>query len=727
MEAIFNKIIAWTKVAFVFLAFSVPAISQNELQLGDEAFRLFKYDEAIQMYEKHLLKNDDHAVKQKLVDALLLTSQYQKAEVNLENLLLSKSDGPTMLKYANVLILNDKKVKASSVLQEYIRSFPSSDEYKRLFQIIQIKKDEEDKQYKTVLSKSSFSSDVSDFSPTFYGEQIIFTSQKGGKVDPWTGKSFTNLYITDENKSNPVLLDGNLNGKFHNGACTFIDNETMIFTRNNSKKGTNQDYNLILGLASKSNNKWNFKQELPFNNKDYSNGYPAYIAEQKLLVFSSDRPGGFGGMDLYYSKYHDGKWEDPINFGSDVNTKGNEVFATYNGTQLYFSSDGRPGYGGLDIFKADIKDGSIHLSSIENIGSTFNSTRDDFGFISKDGNNSGYFSSNIGGNGDKDNIWYFEKNKIQLPPQKIIINGKVIDEFTKLPLKETTVILKNTLTGEELLFVTKDDGRFNFEAMTEQNYTISGIKNGIATTSESILKTSSSESYYYTLLHNDPRFSLEGFALKTLDKIGVQGVSVICFNKTKNIDETVVTDEKGFFKFQLDQNSEYEISGTKDGYYTSVSEASTKGLNRSQTLYVKLFLTIEEVIIGETRILGKETFGSFDFDPVYYDLDKDNIRPDAALALDKVVAFMQKNPKLSIELGSHTDSRSSDEYNEALSERRAKSAVNYIVSKGIDNSRITAKGYGENKLINNCSDGTKCSEELHQLNRRTEIKVTDYY
>ena len=724
MEAVFNVFKKCTIVAILILLSSLSVICQNELQQGDEAFRLFKYEEAIQMYEKHLLNKDDNAVRVKLVDALMFTSQYQKAEVVLEKLLLTHNDGHAMLKYANVLVLNDKKSKASSILQDYIRSFPSSDEYKRLFEIVQLKNDQEDKQFKTLLSKSAFSSDVSDFSPVYYGSQIIFTSQKGGKIDPWTGKSFTNLYITDENKSNPVMLDGNLNGKFHNGACTFMDNETMVFTRNNSKKGANSDYNLILAIATKVNEKWNFKQEMPFNSKDFSNGYPTYIPSQKILIFSSDRPGGFGGMDLYYSKSYDGKWADPINFGSDVNTKGNEVFSTYDGTNLFFSSDGRPGYGGLDIFKASIIDANI--STIENVGSTINSARDDFGLITKDNMQSGYFSSNTGGNGDKDNIWYFEKRKIQLPPQKILINGKVIDEFTKLPLKETSVVLKNTLNGEEFSIITKDDGRFSFEAISEQNYSLTGSKNGILTSSEIITKANTSDTYYFTLLHNDPRFSLEGFAIKTLDKKGVQGVSVICFNKTKNIEESIVTDENGFFKFQLDQNADYEISGTKDGYYTSVSEASTKGLNRSQTLYVKLFLTIEEVIIGETKILGKESIGSFTFEPIFYDLDKADIRPDATVALDKVVDFMNKNPKLTIELGSHTDSRSSDSYNDGLSQRRAQSAVQYIVSKGVSQNRITAKGYGETKLVNHCSDGVKCNDDLHQQNRRTEIKITGY-
>lgn len=116
----------------------------------------------------------------------------------------------------------------------------------------------------------------------------------------------------------------------------------------------------------------------------------------------------------------------------------------------------------------------------------------------------------------------------------------------------------------------------------------------------------------------------------------------------------------------------------------------------------------------------------WEFENIYYDLDKYNIRADARIALDKVVDFLNANSTLTIELGSHTDSRASNSYNMTLSQNRAEAAVDYIVSKGIDQSRITAKGYGESKLTNLCKDGVTCSEMQQQMNRRTEITVTGY-
>src|SRR5262249_19147267 len=154
----------------------------------------------------------------------------------------------------------------------------------------------------------------------------------------------------------------------------------------------------------------------------------------------------------------------------------------------------------------------------------------------------------------------------------------------------------------------------------------------------------------------------------------------------------------------------------KDGYYTNTVHASTKGKKVSENMHVELKLELEKIIINKPIVLEN----------IYYDLDKWDIRPDAAAGLDKLVNIMKENPDIKVELGSHTDSRADDKYNMKLSQKRAESAVNYIVTHGISKDRITAKGYGESMLINRCKNGVKCSEEEHQQNRRTEFKVTGF-
>jgi outer membrane protein OmpA-like peptidoglycan-associated protein len=171
----------------------------------------------------------------------------------------------------------------------------------------------------------------------------------------------------------------------------------------------------------------------------------------------------------------------------------------------------------------------------------------------------------------------------------------------------------------------------------------------------------------------------------------------------------------GGFSFQLDGNSDYELVGKKASYISNIEKITTKGLTRSQTLYVELEVGVEEVRKGQTLILNK----------IYYDLDKANIREDASSDLEKLIIFIQDNPSFNVEIASHTDSRGDAAYNKKLSQDRAQAVVNYLTNKGILKARLTAQGYGESRLINKCADGVNCSEQEHQANRRTEFKVLE--
>ncbi len=699
------------------------SFGQNAKEKGNLAFEKFKYQEAIELYKEWLSSNkNDNATSVLLAETYFLTGQYVEAEQvlsPLESYIYERGD--IMLKYARILMLNDKKTKSQEILKKYIQKYYSNAEYKRIFESLSIKTDTGSSKEKFILTPATFASEVSEYCPAFYDDKIFFTSQRGGKKDAWTGRSFSNIFSASENGKDVNPIKGNLNGKFHNGALCFIDENNMIFTRNNSKKGKNNEYNLILAFATRSGDEWKFKEEFAYNNIEYSNAYPTYFPNEKMMIFSSDKPNGKGGMDLYFSKFDGKNWTMPSLLAGPINTSGDEVFPTNDGKNLYFSSNGMTGLGGFDLYKTIIS--NFASNKIEHLPSPLNTSRDDFGLITKDDMNSGYLSTNQGGNGSIDKILYFKKEIIVEAPKDMLVTGIVLDEYTKIPLKETVVAIKD-VEGNIIKEVTTDEtGRFSFNVQSNAAYVIQGEKNGIKTTKENTEKLVNGQSYYYTLLHNDPRFSLEGYSLNVKTKKGVENVNISCFNSSQNKGDKMATNSEGFFKFQLEQNSNFEISGNKDGYYTSVSNASTVGLNRSTTLYVKLYLNVEEVILGETKILGKESIGNFNFDPVLYDLDKSEIRPDAARALDKVVDFMNKNGKLIVELGSHTDSRSSDSYNLALSDRRAKAAVDYIIKHGIDANRITSKGYGETQHVNRCSNGTKCSEEEHQANRRTEIKI----
>lgn len=173
------------------------------------------------------------------------------------------------------------------------------------------------------------------------------------------------------------------------------------------------------------------------------------------------------------------------------------------------------------------------------------------------------------------------------------------------------------------------------------------------------------------------------------------------------------TAQDGNFFFGLTKDQDYKVTFSKLGYTEDLKTLSTKGLTKSDTLTIQAFLDKDKFEEGKTYVLKN----------IYYDFDKSNIRPDAARELDKLLAILKENPGITIELGSHTDSRGADQYNQWLSQRRANAAAQYLIDRGIDHSRIIAKGYGETMLINKCSNGVKCSHAEHQLNRRTEFKI----
>lgn len=287
----------------------------------------------------------------------------------------------------------------------------------------------------------------------------------------------------------------------------------------------------------------------------------------------------------------------------------------------------------------------------------------------------------------------------------------VKDELTGQPLRDAEVTISNDKGGTQTL-TTDTKGVVVFDKVKNGMYSVSGILHEIPTTVQSVQVDSKLATV--TLVHNDPRFTVVGKAVNRSNSQPVGGVSVTLANFEKGSVKMGTTQNgTGVFSFQLDANSDYELVGKKASYISNIERISTKGLKRSQTLYVELELGVEEVVTGRPVTLNK----------IFYDLDKANIREEASTDLDKIVRFLVDNPTYKIEIASHTDSRGSDEYNLDLSQKRAQAVVDYLVRKGIDKNRLIAKGYGESKLVNKCSNGITCSEEEHQQNRRTEFTI----
>ncbi len=484
----------------------------------------------------------------------------------------------------------------------------------------------------------------SDFGTAFLGkDRIIFAAPTENvmivnKVWNENGQKFLDLYtgiITEDRQLiDKKRLAGDVNTKYHEaGVAITKDLKTVYFTANNFYKkkfltdssGIN---NLQIFRAQLDVDvKWTLKEKLPFNNDQYSVGHPALNNDDSKLYFVSDMPGSYGKTDLYVVDINeDGSFGVPRNLGPKINTKEKEMFP-YIGKDniLYFSTNGHPGYGELDIFASKIFDKSV--SQPINLDEPVNSPDDDFAFIIDDARDRGFFSSNRKeGKGDDDIYSFLASPGLYIHCEQII-TGVVRSESSGDLLPGAKIVLLDE-DGDEISSTTAD----------------------------------SSGSYV-----------LEGALCDT--------------------DVTIIGSMERYL------NDEHEITMVND------IDAAPYLVN----------LNLPDQFVSN-RV---------NINTIYFDFDKSNIRPDAAKELNKVVQVMNEYPELLIEAGSHTDSRGKDKYNMKLSERRAKSTVDYIVSKGISIDRITYKGYGETDLVNDCTNGMKCTDAEHQLNRRTEFTIAN--
>lgn len=463
----------------------------------------------------------------------------------------------------------------------------------------------------------------------------------------WTGNPYLKMfYVTMDDKGQSVtkLEDmGDLNYTYHNGPGTYhAGSQTMYYTRTKMVKVTKKPINpdptswydhstaleytnrLEVYSAKFNNDEFGESKAFEYNKaEEYSVGHPAISPDGNILYFVSDMPGGMGKSDIYYCEKTGDTWGAPKNAGTTINSEGNEVFPYMDaGGTLYYSSDGLPGMGGLDLFSA--KGSKDTWSFPENLKYPLNSPKDDFSIYYTEAGKSGYLTSNRDG-------------------------GKGLDDIYRFEDATPTELILSVLTKEKTT-----DNKINI----------------------------------------------------------LPDVEVAITNKTKNDIQKMQTDASGRLYTKVDCGTSFQVAGNKEGYFAHVKNIETKCTSRHDTVFVELIL--DQIVIDKPIVLKN----------IYYDFDKWNIRPDAALELNKLVVILLQNPNIEIELGSHTDSRGSDQYNMVLSQKRAESAVQYIITNGIDAKRIKAKGYGESVPVNRCTNGAKCTDEEFQMNRRTEFKVT---
>lgn len=568
-----------------------------------------------------------------------------------------------------------------------------------------------------------------EFAPAFYGDKVVFASDQGhpfgiSRKFAWNNKNYLDLYSMESGKVSK--FEKGVNTKYHEGASTFSpDGNTIYFTRNNfgkkgfrrSKSGINK---LKIYSATKSGSKWENETEFKHNSDEYSTGDPFVTEDGNILYFVSDMPGGFGGTDIYKSIKEGSGWSKPVNLGHKINSEGNErtPFLDANGV-LYFASEGHFGLGGLDIYKSQANNGSYE--EVENMGYPLNSSLDDFGFIINSETRNGYLASNRLGGSGRDDI--YEVNVKEDP--KVMISGNVFTigegqpNSSKLSLDGAKVSVKNLTTSDAKEYSSSTNGSFNIGLKPGAKYLITASEGVLVPASKEIdlrdKGVRSVEPIDLVLVKKLPKPTKVNFVNNIVDATGnkVSGSNLFLLNtNTGNIDK-LSSNSDGEFTASLDPNTNYLLKTEKPGFLINCLSFQTPDAS-NDNYGLSAPLTLEKLELN-TKL---------EVENLYYDLGKSNITPSAAVELDKVVQFMLDNPGIKVELGAHTDSRGSSSSNSSLSGRRAKSARDYVVGKGIVSSRISSKGYGETQILNKCKDGVTCTDEEHSLNRRTEIKIT---
>lgn len=448
----------------------------------------------------------------------------------------------------------------------------------------------------------------------------------------------------------------------------------------------------------------------------YFQPHGVFSKDQNTFIFSARSE--TGNLDIYESKKNNGEWAAPKPISVRINSTFDEdaPFLSADGNTLYFSSKGHNSSGGYDFYMSTKKDGE--WTTPFNLGYPMNSAADDIYISWNRDEKSGFFSSNRNGGFGGMDIYTFGL-------VKKVVRGTVQDSKGGL-LADAEVILVDLELGEIERIYTDPNGDYSFLVEPERKFEIKGTKEGYFDDSNTLDTYGEQEVIVTNLsLEKDPGLSLFIQVLDAETDLPLDSVKVTILDNMLNEADSILTDETGehiipLTDKKLQDRGSYNITLKKKGYLVMSGTYNVLFDKEGQYDVLKdMHVKMEKIEVGLD--LSK----IIDVKPIYFDYGKAIIRPDAGIELDKIVQVMNDNPEMIIELGSHTDSRGSSKANINLSNRRALASANYIKERISNPERISGKGYGESKLVNECADGVECTEIKHQENRRTEFIIIE--
>ncbi len=508
-----------------------------------------------------------------------------------------------------------------------------------------------------------------DYAPVILQDgQILFTSDRKVNTESetynWTGNGFSNFWQFDASNFESTSFSDVLNSDNNEGTATFSsDYSTIIFSRCFAPDKEDQYCKLM--SSELQDGAWTSPKMLNFTKPMVNYGHPSLSSDGTMLYFSSNDPDGWGGYDIYMSTKNNEGWTEPKLLSRSINTEKDDKFPFLDADTLYFASEGHTGMGGLDIYKTYIQNGS-RWTPAQNMLPPVNSSADDFGLVVDYVNKvtspdlQHGYFSSSRSGGSGSDDIY-KFTKIVLPPVEVVVD---IDTTETVP-EPQKIEYKMILNGYIVEQIYKDP--------TNPNSPVLGRR-------------------------PIPNASVD---------INVNGASM----------DKITVDQNGFFSIEMTEETDYYLFGSKDGYLNNSNRFSSKGIGKVPSNPIQEF---EVEIVLDKIFTNKEIV----LDNIYYDLDKWDIRPDAEPTLNSLYTTLNQNPNIKIQLNSHTDCQGQDLYNQNLSQKRAQSAIEYLIKKGIEASRLSAVGFGETKLAIDCACN-KCTDAEHQSNRRTSFTILE--
>lgn len=771
---------------------------RNLEQKGDQAVKNYDFPKATRCYEQLVRRNSDPAFQVKYAAALGAMGKHREAA---EAYRLAMSNGlndvEAKMAYARILHRLGEYEDASRWYMQYAEAGDYPDEAKALAKDCLAAGKSKDEAGGFELKHWSQNTPASEIGAVrFENGYLVTSNRKRGflirVVDPQTYHNCYDVYQVKEGaneRKGTSLVSGKINSRFHDGPVAVSKgNEMLLFTRSDFRKARSKTDSIgYSGMrvmsAQKKNGKWSQLKTLPFNGAGFSCAHPALNEDGSQLYFSSDMPGGYGGMDIYQSELKNGKWSEPENLGSSINTTGDEVFPfLHDGGSLYFASNGRPGLGGLDVFVAYRKEAV--WADAQNLGRPINSPADDFAMVWNRNRGNGQLSSNREGGAGQDDIYMFSERITVETIAMDAISGEVI------PGAKVEVLGSS---GERKAYKTDVQGRTSFYSNSTQDYKIT-VEADMYEPGDWIAQAKDADSRgkvsKLIKMNAVPRIAGDvldesGRPLKTVNvdiyKNWVLNASKKDLSSKFTIPVElghrydVVISAPGFVPQVVrvttgNAQRQYPVSvrmargsgkivqgrvlnaasGTpvENAQLSAISQAGQKHLDSTQTdsegrFWIATpsdgtgiviaskasFATVKKEIVPDANDLKPLEIGLPPNDvgqivkTIFFDFGSASIPTQYNNQLLEIVQIMQDNPLVHLEIGAHTDNHGSAEANQALSESRANASASFLIGHGISASRISPVGYGETRPLVPCPDFEACSDQQHALNRRSEFKI----